>query len=69
MQMFPIYGAEIARIRAEELNRLSAERHNAAQLRPVRSRRPRRKLQVARPLASVLIGVRLAAPADERAAR
>ncbi len=67
--MFPTSAAEIARIRAEELKRLSAERHHAAQLRPARSRRPRRKLQVARPLASVLIGVRLAAPADERAAR
>ena len=69
MQMFPIYGAEIARIRAEELTRLSGERRNAARLRPDRPRRPRRKLQVARPLASVLIGVRLAAPADERVSR
>jgi hypothetical protein len=69
MQMFPVFSAEIARIKADELLRLSGRNQGPAQLRPVRRRRPRRRLQVADPLAAMLIGVRLASPADERASR
>ena len=69
MQMFPVFTAEIARIKADELVRLVGSNHGPAQLRPVRSRRPRRKLHVANPLAAVLVGARLAVPVDERSAR
>ena len=70
MEMFPVFGAEMARIKADELVRLAASHQRNVQLRPARApRKPRRKLHVGRPLAALLVGTRLATPADEVAAR